>query len=190
MRVYAAIDDQSNRTLATPELLDQLGIQGKHAQFNMSSRSGISTLTGRLANNICVQSIDGESTFELQDVIECNSIPSDLPEVATPDVASAHSHIRRIAPYLPALEPRINVELLIGRDIREIHHVHEQILGDKGKPFAQKLPLIIGEVCLGKIHAPTEIGIRKTHVLNNGRSTTFPLCEYNIKISDLKDDIL
>jgi hypothetical protein len=36
MRVYAAIDDQSNRTLATPELLDQLGIQGKHAQFNMS----------------------------------------------------------------------------------------------------------------------------------------------------------
>jgi hypothetical protein len=52
-----------------------LGIQGKHAQFNMSSCSGNSTLTGRLANNICVQSIDGESTFELQDVIECNSIP-------------------------------------------------------------------------------------------------------------------
>jgi hypothetical protein len=69
MRVYAAIDDQSNRTLATPELLDQLGIQGKHAQFNMSSCSGNSTLTGRLANNICVQSIDGKSTFELQDVI-------------------------------------------------------------------------------------------------------------------------
>ena len=112
----------------------------------MSSCSGNSTLTGRLANNICVQSIDGESTFELQDVIECNSIPSDLP-----DVASAHSHLRRIAPYLPALEPRIKVELLIG-------HVHEQILGDKGKPFAQKLPLgwvIIGEVCLGKVHAPT-----------------------------------
>jgi hypothetical protein len=54
MRVYAAIDDQSNRTLATPELLDQVGIQGKHAQFNMSSCSGNSTLTGRLANNICV----------------------------------------------------------------------------------------------------------------------------------------
>jgi hypothetical protein len=50
------------------------------------------------------------------------------------------------------------------------------ILGDKGKPFAQELPLgwvIIGEVCLGKVHAPTEISVRKTHVLNNGRSTTF-----------------
>jgi hypothetical protein len=32
-----------------------------------------------------------------------------------------------------ALEPSIKVELLIGRDIPEIHHVHEQILGYKGK---------------------------------------------------------
>jgi hypothetical protein len=149
-------------------------------------------MTGRLANDICVRSIDGESTFELQDVIECDSIPSDLPEVTTPDVASAHSHLRRIAPYLPALEPSIKVELLIGRGIPEIHHVHEQILGDKGKLFAQKLPLgwvIIGEVCLGKVHAPTEISVCKTHVLDDGRSTTFPLCEHNIEISDLKDDI-
>jgi hypothetical protein len=30
---------------------------------------------------------------------------------------------------------------------------------------------------------------RKTHVRNDGRSITFPLCEYNIKISNLKDDI-
>ena len=81
---------------------------------------------------------------------------------------------------------------MIGRDIPEIHHVHAHILRDKGKHFTQKLPLgwvIIGEVCLGKVHAPTEISVRKTHVLNDGRSTTFPLCEYNIKISDLKDDI-
>ena len=164
MRVYAAIDDQSNRTLATPELLDRLGIQGKHAQFNMSSCPDNSTLTGRLASNICVQSIDGEYIFELQDVIKCDSIPSDLHEVATPDVASAHSHLRRIALYLPALEPSNKFELLIGRDIPEIHHVHEQMFGDRGKPFAQKLPLgwvIIGKVRLGKVNAPTEISFVK-----------------------------
>jgi hypothetical protein len=73
MRVYAAIDDQSNRTLATPELLDQLGIQGKHAQFNMSSCSGNSTLPGRLANNIqsfrvCPALCKGQR-FELLDVM-------------------------------------------------------------------------------------------------------------------------
>ena len=148
-------------TVATPELLDRLGIQGKHAQFNMSSCPDNSTLTGRLANNICVQSIDGESIFELQDVIKCDSIPSDLHEDATPDVASAHSHLRRIALYLPALEPSKKLELLIGHDIPEIHHVHEQILGDKGKYFAQKLPL--GWVIIGKVrlNAPTEISFVK-----------------------------
>ena len=135
---------------------------------------------------------DGESTFELQDVIECNSIPSDLPEVATPDVASAHSHLRGIALYLPALEPSKKLELLIGHDIPEIHHVHEQSLGDKGKPFRSKTATRMGDYrksASGQSECPHRNQFRKTHVLNDGRSTTFPLCEYNIKISDLKDDI-
>ncbi|XP_071147616.1 uncharacterized protein [Mytilus edulis] len=192
MRVYAAIDDQSNRTLITPELFDDLGIQGQHAQFNMSSCNGNSTMKCRVADSICVRSIDGKSTFELQDVIECDSIPSELPEIATPEVASAYSHLHRISSCLPPLDPSIKVELLIGRDIPEIHHVQEQITGDKGEPFAQRLALrwvVIGEVCLGKVHAPNKISVRKTHVLNDGRCTTFPLCENNIEISDLKDDI-
>ncbi|VDI60777.1 Hypothetical predicted protein [Mytilus galloprovincialis] len=117
MRVYAAIDDQSNRTLITSELFDDLGIQGQHAQFNMSSCNGNSTMKCRVANSICVRSIDGKSTFELQDVIECDSIPSELPEIATPEVASAYSHLHRISSYLPPLDPSIKVELLIGRDI-------------------------------------------------------------------------
>ncbi|CAG2194147.1 unnamed protein product [Mytilus edulis] len=110
MRVYAAIDDQSNRTLITPELFDDLGIQGQHAQFNMSSCNGNSTMKCRVADSICVRSIDGKSTFELQDVIECDSIPSELPEIATPEVASAYSHLHRISSYLPPLDPSIKVD--------------------------------------------------------------------------------
>ena len=192
IKAYAAVDDQSNRTLITPELLDRLGIQGTKSQFTMSSCSGKSTIMCRVANAINVQSIDGKSTFELHDVIECDSIPSDLPEVATPDVALAYSHLHCIAPYLPALDPSIKVELLIGRDVPEIHHVQEQIIGGKGEPFAQKLPLgwtVIGEVCLGKVHAPKEINVRITHTLNDGRCTTFPLCEKNIEINDFSDEI-
>ncbi|CAC5421662.1 unnamed protein product [Mytilus coruscus] len=192
IRVYAAKDDQSNRTLITTELFDDLGIQGQHAKFNMSSCNGNSTMKCRVANSICVRSIDGKSTFELQDATECDSILSELPEVATPEVAFAYSHLRHISSYLPPLDLSIKVELLIGRDITEIHHVHEQITGDKGEPFAQRLALgwvVIEEVCFGKVHSPNKISVRKTHVLNNGRCTMFPLCENNIEISDLKDDI-
>ncbi|CAC5401470.1 unnamed protein product [Mytilus coruscus] len=149
-------------------------------------------MVGRYASGIRICSIDGQSTFEMPDVIECDSIPSNLPEIPTPDVANAHPHLRRIAPYLPALDPSCKVELLIGRDLPEVHHVTEQILGGKGEPFAQKLPLgwvVIGEVCLGKVHAPSVINVRKTHVLNDGRHTTFPLCDLNIKVNDVEDHI-
>ena len=115
-----------------------------------------------------------------------------LPEVPTPEVASAHAHLRHIAKYLPALDPKARVELLIGRDLSDVHYVQEQIIGGRGMPFAQKLPLgwvIIGNVCLGKVHAPLQLNVRKTHVLNNGHATTFPLCEMNIEIYDQTDKI-
>ncbi|CAC5426417.1 unnamed protein product [Mytilus coruscus] len=131
IRVYAIIDDQSNRSLATPDLFDRLGLHGSQKLFVLSSCSGSSTMVGRYASGIRICSIDGQSTFEMPDVIECDSIPSNLPEIPTPDVANAHPHLRRIAPYLPALDPSCKVELLIGRDLPEVHHVTEQILGGK-----------------------------------------------------------
>ncbi|CAG2227235.1 unnamed protein product [Mytilus edulis] len=138
---------------------------------------------------------DGGEHSEDNVTVLCTTLvvtSGELPEIATLEVASAYSHLHRISSYLPPLDPSIKVELLIGRDIPEIHHVQEQITGDKGEPFAQRLALgwvVIGEVCLGKVHAPNKISVRKTHVLNDGRCTTFPLCENNIKIRDLKDDI-
>ncbi|CAC5382856.1 unnamed protein product [Mytilus coruscus] len=174
IRVYAIIDNQSNRSLATPDLFDRLGLHGSQKQFVLSSCSGNSTMVGRYASGIRICSIDGQSTFEMPDVIECDSIPSNLPEIPTPDVANAHPYLR-------------------GRDLPEVHHVLEQILGGKGEPFAQKLPLgwvVIGEVCLGKVHAPSVINDRKTRVLNDGRHTTFPLCDLNIKVNDVEDHIL
>ncbi|CAG2224086.1 unnamed protein product [Mytilus edulis] len=192
VRVYAIIDDQSNHSLATPDLFDRLGLHGSQKQFVLSSCSGSSTMVGRYASGIRICSIDGQSTFDMPEVIECDSIPSDLHEIPTPDVANAHPHLHSIAPYLPALDPSCKVELLIGRDLPEVHHVTEQIIGGKGEPFAQKLPLgwvVIGEVCLGKVHAPSVINVRKTHVLNDGRHTTFPLCDLNIKVNDVQDHI-
>ncbi|XP_071158970.1 uncharacterized protein [Mytilus edulis] len=192
VRIYAIIDDQSNHSLATPDLFDRLGLHGSQKQFVLSSCSGSSTMVGRYASGIRICSIDGQSTFDMPEVIECDSIPSDLHEIPTPDVANAHPHLHSIAPYLPALDPSCKVELLIGRDLPEVHHVTEQIIGGKGEPFAQKLPLgwvVIGEVCLGKVHAPSVINVRKTHVLNDGRHTTFPLCNLNIKVNDVQDHI-
>ena len=92
-------------------------------------------MTGR-RSDLCVSSTDGKS-FELCDVIECDSIPNDSLEIPTPDVARGHRHLSRIAEYLPDLDSSAKVELLIGRDVPDVHHVMDQVLGRKGPAFAQ-----------------------------------------------------
>ena len=139
-------------------------------------------MTGRRTGRITVQSLDGADVFELPtSLIECNSIPNERSEIPTPEVASHYPHLKRITNHIPPLVPCVNIQLLIGRDTAEIHHVHEQIVGPKGTPFAQNLSLswaIIG-VCLGKVHQPEVIHVNKTHTLVEGRESIFQPCEKN-----------
>ena len=90
------------------------------------------------------------------------------------------------------MDQEVKIELLIGRDIPQVHHVLDQVIGDKAQPFAQRLLfgwVIIGEVCIGQVHAPREVNVRKTQILNDGRCTTFPLCPYNISVKSREDEL-
>lgn len=103
-------------------------------------------------------------------------------EIPTPKVAQSQPHLQCIAPFIPPQDRNVNVELLIGRDLPDVHHVRDQITGSQGQPFAQRLPLgwiVIGEICIGKVHPPKEVNINKTHILNDGRYTTFHVCHNN-----------
>lgn len=142
-------------------------------------------------NGLCVKSFDGSDTLNLPELIECNSIPSARHEIPTPDVAQAYPHLCHIASSITPLDHEAKIELLIGRDIPQVHHVLDQVIGDKAQPFAQRLLfgwVIIGEVCIGQVHAPREVNVRKTQILNDGRCSTFPLCPYNISVKSREDD--
>lgn len=69
-------------------------------------------------------------------------------------------HLNYIVHQLPYIEKNVDIELLIGKDVSEAHHVFDEITGPKGASFAQKLGLgwvIIGDACLGKIHKPDKV---------------------------------
>ncbi|XP_070196629.1 uncharacterized protein [Littorina saxatilis] len=83
------------------------------------------------------------------DNVECESIPQDMSEIPTPDVAHSHAHLQPIAASIPPLHPEIKIGLLIGRDLLMAHHVLDQILGAPSAPFAQRLPLVSEEDELG-----------------------------------------
>ena len=167
IRVYAIIDDQSNRTLATKELFDQLDIRGETFQYTLSSCSGRVTKLGRRASNLQVRSIDGKTNIVLPQVTECDEIPNEKSEIPTPEVARACPHLGHLTDHIPSLDLNINIELLIGRDLTEAHHVIDQVTGSRGLPFAQKLSLgwvIIGEVCLGRMHRPDMVNVNKIYI--------------------------
>ncbi|XP_070188491.1 uncharacterized protein [Littorina saxatilis] len=188
IQVYAILDDQSNASLATPELMDQLGSSPSEIEYQLTSCGGTQAMSGRQLRNITVQSTD-ERSLILPHVLECDTIPNDRSEIPSSEVAQHHGHLNRIRKRIPPLDKQIPIALLIGRDLPEAHHVLEQIVGPPKSPFAQRLPLgwvIIGDVCLNKVHKPSTIRVAKTSVID-GRKTIFEPCPFNLKVDVTKD---
>lgn len=65
--------------------------------------------------------------------------------------------------------------------------MRKQLNGRDNDPYAQKLDLgwvIIGDVCLGSAHKPTEVSALKTHILDNGRPSLLTPCDRRINVKE------
>ena len=58
MNVYAAIDDQSNRTLAKSKLFEKLNIKSDHIEYSLPSCSGTVTVNGKQGYNLVMEALD------------------------------------------------------------------------------------------------------------------------------------
>lgn len=132
-----------------------------------------------------IEAIDSSLAIQLPMLIECNMIPNKREEIPTPSAAYAHSHLKGIAHKIPPFDSGADILLLLGRDILRVHKVRSQINGPHNAPYAQKLDLgwvIIGDVCLGNTHKPSQVSTFKTHVLSDGRPTHFSPCESHFTV--------
>lgn len=190
--LYSLIDDQSNRSLASSSFFDKFMEHTPALEYVLSSCSGKFRTSGRTASDYVVESIGHEFCLTLPELIECDNIPNNRDEIPSPHVARQFQHLHDIAHKIPELQPDADIELLIGRDLIDAHHVLDHRIGVNGLPYAQKLPLgwvIIGETCLGKLHPPTSVCVSKTFILDNGRSTHFEPCESLLSV-DAKSEPL
>ncbi|XP_028847241.1 uncharacterized protein LOC114796892 [Denticeps clupeoides] len=115
-------------------------------------------------------------------------IPDDRTEIPSPQVAMKFPHLQKIAEKVPPVEEQVPILLLLGRDIIQVHKVREKINGPHNMPYAQRLDLgwvIVGEVCMGKMHKPTNVKVLKTHVLQNGRASYLCPCPNTFQIKEL-----
>ncbi|XP_075534522.1 uncharacterized protein LOC142568489 [Dermacentor variabilis] len=179
VRAYAILDDQSNRSLVRPELLNDFGVKGTSTQYTLRTCSGSTEVIGRVAHGFFVQSMSGEVKFPLPPLLECKAIPENRDEIPTPDAARHYPHLKSVANHIPPLE-EAGILLLLGRDILRAHKVRQTINGPHDAPYAQKLDLgwvIVGDVCVGRTRETGSVNVFKTHVLYSGRPSLFEPCQ-------------
>lgn len=179
VKAYVILDDQSNRSLARPEFFDLFNIKHKLVSYDLRTCSGLVETWGKMAEGFHIESLDGSVVIPLPPLIECQDIPNERSEIPTPNAARHQPHLQSIAKYIPELDHKAEILLLLGRDVLRAHKVREQVNGPHHAPFAQRLDLgwvIVGEVCVGKVHKPT-VNSFKTIILENGRPTVFGQCD-------------
>lgn len=187
VKVYAVIDDQSNRSLARSEFFDLFSLAGSDSPYTLRTCAGVTEMSGRRGTGFIAQPLDGSLSVPLPTLIECNHIPDDRSEIPTPAAAEHHSHLASIAHLIPELDPDAQILLLLGRDVLQVHKVRDQCNGPNNAPYAQKLDLgwvVVGEVCLGAAHRPKGANTYRTHVLENGRYSHFSPCPNHLILKE------
>ncbi|XP_062566124.1 uncharacterized protein LOC134228483 [Saccostrea cucullata] len=186
LTLYALIDDQSNATLAKPELFDFMGVPNSQAHFfTLTSCAGRVQKSGRRISNLMVATMDGSVVMEMPTITECDEISNEKHEIPTFEVIKHHAHLKDLP--LPPIDPCAEILVLIGRDLLEAHHVQSQRLGPKNSPFALQLRLgwvVIGDVCLNRAHRPSNVSVYKTNVITSERQSIFQPCPNKFHLTE------
>ncbi len=148
---------------------------------------------GRKVSGFSVESLDGKTVVALPRLLECNTLPDDISEIPTPEVAVHFPYLTAMSEKIPPLDPGAPILLLLGRDVLSVHKVREQRNRPKNIPYAQRLDLgwvIVGEVCLDGIHRQSSVNTYKTNILLNGRTSYFSLCTKGINVVERSESPL
>ncbi|XP_059849482.1 uncharacterized protein LOC132407222 [Hypanus sabinus] len=178
IKAYVILDDQSNRSLVSPEFFKLFNVESERFPYYLKTCSGNMETQGRKAEGIQIESLDGKVVICLPPLLECNEIMNNRAGIPTPSAVLHQPHLHHIAKHIPELDPKAEILLLLERDVIQVHKVRQQINGPLNAPFAQRLDLgwvVIGEVCLGDVHKPM-VNTLKTNVLESGRHSIFQPC--------------
>lgn len=187
IKMYAVLDEQSNKSLAKTEFFNLFEVNASSTPYTLKTCSGKSETSGRRAANFIIESMDGKLQLPLPTLIECDMVPDDRSEIPSPEIAQHHPHLQPVAFKIQPVDRDAPILLLLGRDILRVHKVREQINGPHNAPYAQRLDLgwvIVGEVCLGTVHKPSEVNVYKANILHNGRTSFLRPCPNSIHVKE------
>ncbi|XP_073439167.1 uncharacterized protein [Dendrobates tinctorius] len=88
VKMYAIIDDQSNRSLAGPKFFEAFGIKGPAMPYTLNTCSGRVENSGRRAQGFIASPVNGGVEIPLPTLIECDQIPDQRDEIPTPEATN------------------------------------------------------------------------------------------------------
>ena len=187
--VYALLDDQSDTTFISKEVLDYLQVNGPKTQLSLSTMHAENELVrSERIKGLEVSDINHSTSIKLPTTFSCETIPAKRQQIPCPEMANSWLHLKPIAHHLIPLRNDIPVGILIGSNCSQAIMPREVIPGNQNEPYAQRTDLgwgIIGNVgksmtdesdhLTGIVHRITTESISRT-----AKSSTRKACHFSI----------
>lgn len=109
VNMYAVMDDQSNRSLASPRFFTYFECGNEAITYTLSSCGGTIQTFGRKAEGFVAEAYGSGCVMNLPVLIECQQVPCARDEIPTPEVALLYSHLADIAKLMHPLDPDANI---------------------------------------------------------------------------------
>ncbi|TWW54543.1 hypothetical protein D4764_0103490 [Takifugu flavidus] len=117
VKMYAVLDEQSNKSLAKSDFFDLFNIQTNSTPYTLRTCSGKIDTSGRRGTNFILESVNGKLHLPLPPLIECDMVPDDRAEIPSPEIALHHPHLKPVADKIQPVDYDAPILLLIGRDM-------------------------------------------------------------------------
>ena len=185
VKMWAMIDEQSNRSLACSDIFRD---DSPSFPYSLKTCAGVVQTAGRRTSGFQAKSLDGEVSPPLPNLIECNKAPDERDSILTPRAALRHPHLKSIStlhtfiservhttPFGPWSSQRDPLEALNGAPIpRTLSQTYD------GSPhnalYTQKLKLrwvTEDNMCLGRVHNPSRTSTPNTYINEGVHPTPF-----------------
>ena len=149
VKTYALLDDGSDSTFITDNLLTMMGLEGTDVSLQLNTMHGKKKICTRRVDGLIIQDIRKGVVINLPKTYSRAAIPSHRHNIPSPEIANKWSHLRRIKHLIPIVENGLSVGLLVGCNCPKALKPREVILGKDEDPYAVRTLLgwgIIGPI--------------------------------------------
>ena len=180
--VRAVLDQCSDVTLCTGDLLNRLEIKGIVKPFTVNTVNGRKTDDTSVQADFEVTSLADDKRIRLSNVRSVKHLPVNVSSIASKKQLTQFSHLNDINLHQPDDD---DVHLLIGSNCPEVFIIEDQRIGQPGEPIAQKYCFgwaVIGPA--GKQRPQEEFSVNLQSEITNEQLSTQLEKMWNTEFSD------